>query len=46
LYHQIGINYFYYVTYCSCLIRGSYWKSWAMSHGWQLCNIKRLSMIW
>jgi hypothetical protein len=24
LYHQIGINYFYYVTYCSCLIRGSY----------------------
>ena len=29
-----------------CDLRGSYRKSWAMSHSWQLCNIKRSSIVW
>jgi len=27
-------------------LRGSYRKSWATSHSWQLCNIKPLSIAW
>jgi len=29
-------------TYIHTYIQGSYQKSWAMSHNWQLCNIRRL----